>query len=136
MMSLVALLGAHALWLRPVPTCELGSEHACSALAPTAARPVPPRLHSTVAMSALRGLQLDVRAPSFKVGDTVRVKKSCKLKHLPKQVTDGAAVYDALGSVGAVVKAYDQPNLSPNLPIKVRRSPIALAALLSVVFHM
>lgn len=58
--------------------------------------------------------------PKFQVGDTVRVKTSCILRHLPEAMAKGTGEFDALGSVGQIVKITNEPNLSSNRPIKVR----------------
>ena len=67
--------------------------------------------------TVLKGLQLDT-PPDIKTGDVVRVTATTSFRHLPKKVADSGR-FDAKGLVGTVTKAYDEPNLSPNRPIKV-----------------
>jgi len=77
------------------------------------ARALPVRM-----ISVLGDLKLDER-PTFNDGDTVCVAESVIMRHLPKKVTGDSGKFDAQGCVGVVLKAYDEPNLSPNRPIKV-----------------
>ena len=75
---------------------------------------------SAVSMgSVLGGLKLDT-PPDINTGDTVRVTATTSFRHLPKKVAGDSGRFDAKGLVGVVAKAYDEPNLSPNRPIKVR----------------
>ena len=68
-------------------------------------------------MRALGGLSLDRGPPpSFSVGDAVRVKASIKVMHVPGH----KGGLDPMGSVGTVLRAYSEPNLSANRPIKVQ----------------
>eukprot|EP00326_Haptolina_ericina_P004518 CAMPEP_0181214664 /NCGR_PEP_ID=MMETSP1096-20121128/25584_1 /TAXON_ID=156174 ORGANISM="Chrysochromulina ericina, Strain CCMP281" /NCGR_SAMPLE_ID=MMETSP1096 /ASSEMBLY_ACC=CAM_ASM_000453 /LENGTH=92 /DNA_ID=CAMNT_0023306435 /DNA_START=249 /DNA_END=527 /DNA_ORIENTATION=+ len=64
----------------------------------------------------LGGLEPEEK-PTFNEGDAVRVTIATTLRHVPKVGKEG---FDANGLVGRVVRAYSEPSLSPNYPIKVK----------------
>ena len=65
--------------------------------------------------SILGGLILDTQ-PTFVEGQTVRVKASILMKHIPKQKQG----IDAKGMTGIVNRVYTEDHLSPITPVVVK----------------